>query len=71
MCPFRSIIISSTMYILKCETLKFQEHGIPAQTEKVITYMPTHDWENEVTKETLTMEILCFWGTCSVRDVKF
>ena len=50
---------------------KFQEHGIPVQTEKVITYMPTHDWENEVTKETLTMEILCFWGTCSVRDMKF
>lgn len=71
MCTFRSIVISSKTYILKCETPKFQEHSILVQTEKVITYMPTLNWENEVTKETLTMEILCFWGTCSVRYMKF
>lgn len=58
------------MYILKREAFKFQEHSIPVQTEKVMTYMPTHNWENEVTEETLTMEILCFWCTCSVRDMK-
>lgn len=33
------------MYILKREAFKFQEHSIPVQTEKVMTYMPTHNWK--------------------------
>lgn len=40
------------------------------QREKVITYMPTHHWKNEDAQENFTMEILCFWCTCSVRDVR-